>query len=118
VTEYASFEDLTSGAEASKEVTLTNGRKVRVRGLSRYEYMLAGKTANATGGSLDPGVFEALIVHFGMVEPKLSEGQVEAWQKSPGGNVDFHRVDREIMELSGFGEGADKSDLREVRDES
>lgn len=116
MSEIASFEDLTSGAEEVHEVPLANGKIVRVRGLSRYEYMLTAKLSG--GADPDPGLFEVLVVHYGLVEPKLSRAQVEAWQKSPGGFVDFQRVDEAIMRLSKAGEGADKSDLRDVRDES
>jgi hypothetical protein len=117
MTDVASFEDLTGGVAEIVSVTLAGGKSVRVRGLSRYEYMLAGKQSQA-GGETDVNAFEGLIVHYGLVEPKLTRSQVEAWQKAPGRSADFARVDEEIMRLSGIREGADKSDLRDVRDES
>jgi predicted lipoprotein len=117
MSEIASFEDLTGGEAEIVSVDLAGGKSVRVRGLSRYEYMLAGKQSQVDGET-DVNAFEGLIVLYGTVEPKLSRGQVEAWQKAPGRSADFHRVDREIMRLSGLNEGADKSDLRDVRSES
>ncbi|GGN40546.1 hypothetical protein FHR83_007012 [Actinoplanes campanulatus] len=117
MSEIASFEDLTGGEAESITVELAGGKTVRVRGLSRYEYMLAGKQSQRNGET-DVNQFEGQIVHYGMVEPALSLGQVEAWQKAPGRSADFARVEREIMRLSGLGEDADKSDLRELRDES
>lgn len=106
--EYASFEELVSGTDAEDDVTLASGGAVRVRGLSRYEYMLATKKAHE-GESIDLPLFEALITEYGMVQPKLSSGQVEKWQKSPGAFSDFQAVHTRIMELSGLREGADKS---------
>ncbi len=117
MSEIASFEDLTSGEEEIHTVELSNGKCVRVRGLSRYEYMLAGKQSQVNGET-DVNVFENLIVHYGLVEPKLSKGQVEAWQKTPSKNADFAKVDKRIMQLSALDEGAEKSNLPEVRPES
>jgi hypothetical protein len=117
MSEIASFEDLTGGEAETTPVVLSSGKTVRVRGLSRYEYMLAGKQSQVDGET-DVNLFEGLIVHYGLVEPKLSRGQVEAWQKAPGRSADFALVDEEIMRLSGLREGADKSDLPAVRDES
>jgi hypothetical protein len=117
MTEIASFEDLTGGEAEIVTVELSGGKSVRVRGLSRYEYMLAGKQSQVDGET-DVNAFEGLIVRYGLVEPKLSGGQVEAWQKAPGRSADFALVDEKIMELSGLREGADKSDLRAAGDES
>lgn len=108
--EYATFEDLTSGVAVEEDVELGGGRKVRVRGLSRYEYMLATKMSR-DGEDLDLPLFEALITHFGVISPKLSRAQVEGWQKSPGAFLDFQAVHTRIMELSGLREGAEKSQV-------
>lgn len=112
--EIASFEDLTSGADGFETVKLASGKAVRVRGLSRYEYLLAGKRMN--GQEQDIGAFEVAITQLGLVEPKLTPGQVLAWQKSAGAFQDFQRVHEAIARLCGIGEGADKSDDQEVSD--
>lgn len=111
MTEYASFEELTAGVAVSEDVSLTGGGKVLVRGLSRYEYMLASKVM--ADGSADVAGFEVKVTFFGLLEPKLSEAQVAAWQKSPGAFSDFQAVHEAVMRLSGLREGADKSDLPE-----
>ncbi len=114
MSEIASFEDLIGGTEQTEPVTLTSGKIARVRGLSRYEYMLSSKVM--ADGSNDVAGFEVKIVSFGLVEPKLSEKQVTDWQKSPGALTDFQRVHEKIMVLSGVREGADKSSDQDVSD--
>lgn len=108
--EYASFQDLTSGVAQEVDLDLPGGGKVRVRGLSRYEYMLATKESR-TGDDIDLPLFEVMIVKFGLQRPALSRGQVEAWHKSPGAFADFQAVHERVMELSGKREGADKSNV-------
>lgn len=110
MSDIASFEDLTSGTEETTELKLQGGKSVRLRGISRYEYMLASKAMLAEGGG-DLAKFESMVVDFGLVEPNLSLGQVTAWMKSPGALKDFQSVHEAIMELSGLRAGADKSDL-------
>lgn len=108
MTEYASFEDLTSGVVSEDDIPLPSGKTARVRGVSRYEYALAVKI-NASNAEVDGQGFEASIVEAGMVQPKLTLGQVIAWQKSPGSFADFGAAYEKIMEFSGKREGADKS---------
>lgn len=110
MTEYASFEDLTAGADEpeTRDVTLSGGRAVQVRGLSRGEHLWIAK------GTEDAAEIERRMLLKGMVQPKLTDGQLKAWQEKPGGSKDVARVSDAIRELSGFGEGADKSDVREV----
>lgn len=111
-TEYASFDELTAGVETAENVTLKSGKAVEVRGLSRYEYMLASKVMAAD--STDLVGFEVLVTFYGLVQPKLSQTQVAAWHKSPGGFADFQTVHEAIMRLSGLREGADKSAVRDA----
>jgi hypothetical protein len=74
---------------------------VRVRGLSRYHI------ATAQLGD-DTLAIERRMLHFGMVDPPMSEDDVAAWQKaSPVGEI--NPVAAKINELSGIGEGADKA---------
>lgn len=89
------------------EVDLGRGT-VTVRGLSRYEMVLASKVAD--GDDLRQ---ERMILSMAMVEPKLTEDEVETWQKMsvPG---EINLVATKINELSGIGKDAGKSDVPAV----
>jgi hypothetical protein len=102
----ATFEDLTADdvAETTARVTLASGRKITVRGLSRYELILA-----SAGGREGPDI-EAYNLSVGVVDPKLTFAQARAWQKRSQAGGDIGMVSRTIRDLSGLGEGADKSD--------
>ena len=106
MTEYASFDDLVSGSldDDAQDVTLPSGKVVRVRGLSRHELLFNGK------GTDDSQVIEARNVKSCLVEPKLTIHQVERWQRSSKAGGDFKVLSEVIRDLSGLGEGADKSD--------
>lgn len=114
MTEYASFDDLVAGSldDDAEDVTLPSGKVVRVRGLSRHELMFNGK------GTEDSAEIERRNVKSCLVEPKLTIQQVEQWQRRSAAGGDFRVLSEKIRDLSGLGEGADKSDLRDVRDES
>jgi len=115
MTEYADFDALL-GPEAvddADDVVLSGGRTVRVRGLSRFEWFLAGK--KVPDG--DANAFETVLISMGMVAPEMTEKQAEKWRKQPGTYPDVSKVSDAIRRLTGVDEGADKSDLREVRSE-
>lgn len=114
MTEYASFDDLVSDSvsDEAEDVTLPSGKVVRLRGLSRHELHFAGK------GTEDAELIERRNIVACLVAPKLTLPQVEQWQRSAKAGGDFTVLTRKIRELSGLAEGADKSDLRDVRDES
>lgn len=107
MTEYASFEDLTSvdATETVADVPLSSGKSVRVRALTRYELMLLVK------GEPDNLAYERRIISTCLVNPALSESQVEAWQKRALPSGDLSVITDAIRTLSGLGEGADKSNL-------
>lgn len=106
MTEYASFDDLNTAEElATEDVTLPNGKVVKVRGLSRFEYMLAGKDNDG-----DANKFENQFLRFGLVEPKLTVEQAEKWRKTANTKV-VGPVSEAIRRLSGLGDDADKSDV-------
>lgn len=109
MTEYATFEDLTAGELEPVDVPLSEGRTVQVRGLSRSEHLWIAK------GTEDATEIERRMLIKGMLQPKLTDGQLKAWQEKPGGSKDVSRVSDAIRALSGFGQGADKSDVPEVR---
>jgi hypothetical protein len=82
---------------------------VRVRGLSRDEVFDVQSVKGGIGAS------ERRILHLGMIDPPMSEGEAGQWQKvSPGGEID-PVVDR-IRELSGLDEDADRAAMRQFRD--
>lgn len=113
MTEYASADDLVAGDldRDGEDLTLPSGKLVRVRGLSRYELMFNGK------GTEDPRVVEARNAVSCLVEPKLTIAQVEQWQRNSAAGTEFKVLSEAIRDLSALGEGADKSDLRTVREQ-
>lgn len=75
-----------------------------LRALSRYELVLAGK------GTEDGSLIEARLLSYTLLDPQLSVDEVRQWQKlAPSGEVGM--VVDKMRELSGLGEGADKSDV-------
>lgn len=76
---------------------------VTVRGLSRYELLLASKKYPD-----DTLKQERFVLSCGLVDPKLTEDDVEAWQKASG-PMEINAVAQRINELSGIAEGAAKS---------
>jgi hypothetical protein len=86
---------------------------ITVRGLSRYELLLAGKLADDKGVA----VMEQHMLSMAMVDPEMSTKDVEAWQKaSPAGEI--MPVVALVNQLSGVGQGADKSRVQEAGDGS
>lgn len=84
---------------------------VRVRGLSRGEFYALRKV---TSDELD---YDSKVLARCMLEPAMNEDEVRQWIRSaPAG--EHSPVFSKINELSGIGQGADKSDLPEVRGES
>jgi hypothetical protein len=110
--EYASVEDLVADqlSDNTRDVTLSDGRTVKVRGMSRMELLLSRK------GTEDAGEIERRMLAYCMVQPKMTAQQVTAWQKATGPMV-MAPVTEAIRDLSGLGEGADKSDLPADGDE-
>lgn len=111
--DYASADDLVAGDLGDGEdLTLPSGRTVRVRGLSRHELIFGGK------GTEDNALIERRNVVACLLQPKMTIAQVEAWQRNSLAGGDFRALSEKIRDLSGLGEGADKSALRAVRDAS
>jgi len=106
MTEYASFDDLIDQDpdDNAQDVTLPSGKVVRVRGLTRHELMFNGK------GTDDSEVIEARNVKSCLLRPELTIHQVEQWQRRSLAGGDFKVLSEAIRDLSGMGEGADKSD--------
>lgn len=110
-TEYASVEELTADEVTgnSEDVTLPNGKRVLIRGMSRYEIQQAGK------GTEDGSLVEARMLSACILKPQMTVAQVQAMQKGKGPNFLKDAV-LKMRELSGLNEGADKSNVAEVRD--
>lgn len=108
VTEYATAADVTAGDDVqarTRDVVLPNGSVVQVRGLSRFELILNGKDTD------DSALIERRNVAMCMLKPRMTISQVEAWQRKSAAGGAFAKVSGAIRDLSGLGEGADKSDL-------
>ena len=84
------------------------GETARVRALTRGEVFAVNKVGNG-----DTAKVERLIVVRGLIDPEMTEDEVETWQRnSPAGEMEA--VVAKIQELSGLAEGADKSALPEA----
>jgi hypothetical protein len=105
--QYASFDDLVSGSleDGAEDLILPSGKVVRLRGLSRHELMFNGK-----GAENDNALIERRNVVSCLLQPKLTLPQVEKWQRNSAAGGDFKVLSERIRDLSGLGEGADKSD--------
>lgn len=111
--EYANLEDLLADqfSDNTRDVTLANGKTVTVRGMTRMELLLSRK------GTEDAGEIERRMLAYCMVTPKMTIQQAGAWQKATTPMV-MVPVTEAIRELSGLGEGADKSDVPAAGDET
>lgn len=87
-------------------IDIPNVGTVTVRGLSRWEMLMANKGVKEG----DVLTIERRMLHFAMVDPALTESDVEAWQKASPAN-EINPVMQRINELSGIAQGSSKSDL-------
>jgi hypothetical protein len=113
LTEYASADDLLAADPAGPEtadIELPTGKVIKVRGMTRYELMLSRKDTE------DIAEIERRMLAFCMVEPRMTAKQVEAWQKGSKPMV-MAPVIEKIRELSGLGEGAQKSGVDSAGDD-
>lgn len=95
--------------DVGEPVELPGVGTVIVRGLTRFELALSGKDTD------DPAEIEANSVSLAMLDPKLTPAEVQEWMRgAPAGEV--NRVTLKIRQLSGLTEGAQKSNVAEVRD--
>jgi len=91
------------------DVEIPGVGSVRVRALSRGEVF---GVQNAKG---TPAI-ERKILALGMVDPTLTESEVQRWQDAcPGGELD--PVVDKIRELSGLADGAEKAAVLDFRGE-
>ena len=100
---------LTSSRLPEDDVEIAGVGTVRVRGLNRMEVFLITKID-------DPVVQDRRIVAYGMVDPKLTEAEVQRWQEvSAGGEIEI--VSRAIYRLSGLLDGASQEVHKSVSGE-
>ena len=94
------------------EIDIPGVGTVRVRGMSRWEMLTAGKLESK--GTI---AMERAMLAFGMVDPAMTEDEVAQWQKaSPASEI--QPVVLKINELSGLGKEAPKEAFQDFRDES
>lgn len=105
MTEYASEDDLLAETadNAAADFTLSSGKVVRLRGLTRAEHLWVGK------GTDDPAEIEARMLSKALISPALTLAKVKQWQ-AVGSSKVVSEISEKIQELSGFGQGAAKSD--------
>lgn len=110
--EYASVTELVEDeitTAVGEDCELPNGKKIRIRGMSRWELQQMGK------GTEDPSVVEARMLSYCIIQPKMTEAQVTAMQKGKPPQWLAAPMGR-IRTLSGLDDGAAKSGVDEVRD--
>jgi len=109
-----SKEQLLKGSMTEEWVPIPGKGSVRVRGLSRGEVFVLQKLRK--DNRIDVATDERRTIALCMVEPQLTEAEVEQWQKgSPAGELE--PVAAKIRELSGLQDKADKEAMLDFRDE-
>jgi hypothetical protein len=93
----------------TEDVEIPGVGVVTVRGLSRYEFALSAKGPREH----DDLAQERFIIAAALVEPRMTEVEVEAWQKSSPPN-EINSVALAINRLSGIGKDAAKSGVSDV----
>jgi hypothetical protein len=103
---YATAADLFAAAavDDGEDLVLSTGMTVRIKSISRK--------ANLELGKGEPGVavMEARLIHAGLVEPKMSVAAILELQER-GDTKLLGEISNAIRELSGMGQGADKSSV-------
>lgn len=91
------------------EVDIPDVGIVRVRGLSRGEVFGLQQIK-------DVAAYERKILALGVVDPVLTQAEVQRWQEAcPAGELE--PVVDKIRQLSGLDDDADKSGVQEIRGE-
>lgn len=107
-----SKERLLSRTLGQERVDLGDGDYVIVQGITRGQYLEAGKVMTEENPNIS--LFEGKLIVAGMVDPILDEAEVAQWQATAGAN-EIARVVEAIQRLSGGREGAHKSGLQGLR---
>lgn len=98
---------LAAGRLPEETVPLPGVGTVKVRGLSRGEVLELRADNRADAEQ------ERRYIAAAMLDPVLTEDEVEQWQKVAR-NDEFKPVIDAVYRLSGFAEGAQKSDVQSV----
>jgi len=92
---------------AHEEVELDGLGSITVRGLAR------GEVNELMAMNPDQNAFDRFVLSRAMVDPKMSEKDVEEWQKVSPPN-EIGTVIEVVLRLSGLSAGAEKSGLQEA----
>jgi hypothetical protein len=109
--QYVSVEQLTERELPEDDVEVPGLGWVRVRGLSRAEFLGLREGIDAKKGN-PVVVAERRMIVAGMVIPKVTEAQVGKWMKKSGA-VELDEVSNRISELSGIDLKAAKEAYRQ-----
>lgn len=101
---------LLKGRLTEADVDIPGLGTVRVRGLSRAEVMAISELSGET-------LIERKVLHFAMVDPPLTEEEVSEW-RSASPLEEITPVLAKVLALSGMTEGAAKSSVSGIRDDS
>lgn len=102
--QYATLDELFAPREVLEGEDFTieaTGHVVRIRGLSRYETLLAQK--HLANGQEH---FEAHMLAYALLEPRLTVAQAEQWLRASAAG-ELEMLTRRVQYLSGAGAGAD-----------
>jgi hypothetical protein len=102
--EYATPADLAEVDLAEEDYDLGNGKKLRLRALTRLEMMRSSKLDN------DRPKQEQYLLSIAVIKPTLTPADVAKWQRAKS-FMEVERVARRINALSGVGKDAAKSGL-------
>lgn len=113
--EYLSTEALTADRISTAELVdheIPGLGWIQIRPLSRAEMIKAGQFGE--GKTLE---YERYTLSKAVVNPKVTEADVARWQNGSF-PTEINAVAMKINEISGIGEGADKSNVAEAGGES
>lgn len=87
-----------------EDVQLRNGKWVTVRPLNRKQAL------QFKSRKIPRDVFEQKIISMALVEPKMTQAQIAAWQEIDKADGDLHMLTNLIVKISGMSEEGPKSD--------
>lgn len=108
---HISKENLLKARFGEEEVEIPDVGTVRVRGLTR------GQALQLEGKEMDAGLMERRLISLAMVEPKLTEEEVEQWQNNTLAG-ELQAVMEAIVRLSGMEAHAGKAAYQQFRGEA
>lgn len=109
--EFVSKTDLLKKRFGEEEVEVPGVGKVRVRGLTR------GQALKIEGKEMQVAEMERFLISTAMVEPSLTEDEVEQWQNNTLAG-ELQGVVEAIVRLSGMEQAAGKAAYQQFRGEA